>query len=333
MKMLQYEITTKLGVFRRLGLQIGENIIDLNSAYAKYLSDEANEKKAYSIANIRIPPNMLDFLRGEKSSLESAIIVSNYVSNFLKHNEAIIGPKKEQIVLSPDEIHIIEPLNPPLIIDFLTFEAHYKQGLHLLTDYNLWKKHPIAYKKNPTTVIGPTDDVIIPSSITKWLDYEVEFAMIIGKEGKNIPEDEALNYVAGYSVFNDFSARDIELPEIMLRLGPFKSKDFDTAGAMGPYLITSDEIPGHPNLDMECRVNGVTVQKGNTKDMHWKVAQLVSYMSKDQTIYPGTVILSGNPGKVKGIMRKAERLRNGDIVETEIEKIGLLKNKISSKNK
>ncbi|MHA1395197.1 MAG: fumarylacetoacetate hydrolase family protein [Promethearchaeota archaeon] len=331
MKLLQYEIFTKLGIFKRLGLRINNKICDLNLAYVKYLSENSNKKQIYDLANLEVPPDMLAFLKGEESSFSIVKKIHDYISNYIKHNEIIIGPKKEHILLDPEEIRIIEPLNPPLIIDFLTFETHYLQGLHLLTDHALWKKHPIAYKKNPTTVIGPTADVIIPTSITKWLDYEVEFAMIIGKQGKNIPEDEALNYVAGYSVFNDFSARDIELPEIMLRLGPFKSKDFDTAGAMGPCIVTSDEFSGHPSLEMECRVNGVTVQKGNTKDMHWKVAQLVSYTSKDQTIYPGTVILSGNPGKVKGVMRKAERLRDGDIVETEIEKLGMMKNKIIKK--
>ncbi len=324
MRLIQYEILTKLGTFKRLGTQINDNIIDLNLAYVKYLAEETNKKQIYSLANIIIPPNMLSFLKGEDSSFEEAKMVHDYVSNLLSHDEKIMGPKNEQISLQTEKIRMIEPLNPILIIDFLTFETHYKQGLHLITDYDTWKKTPIAYKKNPTTVIGPFDDVIIPSSITRWLDYEVEFGIVIGKKGKNIPEDEALDYVAGYTVFNDFSARDIELPEIMLRLGPFKSKDFDTAGAMGPCIVTSDELPGHPCLDMECRVNGTTVQKGNTKDMHWKVDQLVSYTSTDQTIYPGTVILSGNPGKVKGVMRKAERLRDGDAVETEIEKIGLM---------
>ena len=328
MKLLQYEILTKLGIFRRLGLQLNKKVIDLNSAYVKYLANETNEKQIYSLANLKIPPNMLDFLKGEDESLKLAKTIKNYIENLLKDNEEIVGPKKEKIALDSTEIQIVESLNPPLIIDFLTFEAHYNQGLNMITDYSLWKKTPIAYKKNPTTVIGPTDEVIIPSSITKWLDYEVEFAMIIGKKGKDIPEEKALDYVAGYSVFNDFSARDIELPEVMLRLGPFKSKDFDTAGAMGPWIVTADEFSGQPSLDMECRVNGITVQKGNTKDMHWSVAKLVSYTSKDQTIYPGTVILSGNPGKVKGIMRKAERLRNGDIVETEIERLGMMKNKI-----
>ncbi|MFX1451147.1 MAG: fumarylacetoacetate hydrolase family protein [Promethearchaeota archaeon] len=331
MRLLQYEIVTKLGVFKRLGNQIDDKIIDLNLAYVKYLVEETKYKKVYSLANLTIPPNMLSFLDGEESSFEAARKTNEFISKFLKHNEKVIGPKQEQIILNLDEVRIIEPLGPRLIIDFLTFETHYKQGLHMLTDYSLWKKTPIAYKKNPTTIIGPTDDVIFPSSITKWLDYEVEFATVIGKKGKDIPEDEAYDYVAGYSVFNDFSARDIELPEIMLRLGPFKSKDFDTAGAMGPCIVTGDELTGHPSLEMECRVNGITVQKGNTKDMLWKVAQLVSYTSKDQTIYPGTVILSGNPGKVKGVMKKAERLKVGNVIETEIERIGLLKNKVIAK--
>lgn len=330
MRLIQYEITTKLGIFKRLGIQINEKIVDLNLAYVKYLSEETNEKEIYQLANFRIPPNMLDFLNGENVSYEIATTVKDYIVNYLKSDENIIGPRKEQIILNPDEVHIIEPLTPRLIVDFLTFETHFKQGLAMLTDISLWKKTPIAYKKNPTSVIGPYEDVILPSSLTKWLDYEIEFAIIIGKKGKDIPEEEAYNYIVGYSVFNDFSARDIELSEIMLRLGPFKSKDFDTAGSFGPCIVTSDELPEHPSLDMVCRVNGVIVQKGNTKDMHWKVNQLISYTSKNQTIYPGTVILSGNPGKVQGIMKKAERLRIDDIVETEIEKIGILNNKIIS---
>jgi 2-keto-4-pentenoate hydratase/2-oxohepta-3-ene-1,7-dioic acid hydratase in catechol pathway len=312
MKLIQFKVQEK----SRNGLLIENTILDLKNAYITYLFQETTETKPEAIADIRISDNMLSFLDGGDNSIQAAYETEN-----------------EKLVYSSEEVKLIEPLTyPRYIVDFMTFETHYQQSLAKLTDYSLWKKYPIGYKKNPSSIIGPTDSIIFPSVITKWLDFEVEFGVVIGKKGKDINESEAGAYIAGFTAFNDISARDIEIPEILLRLGPFKSKDFDTAGPMGPCIITPDEVGNPHNLKMELRVNGRVMQQGNTKDMKWSVYQLIEYTSRDQTLLPGTLLLSGNPGRLESdsIQRK-ERLRIGDIVEAEIEKIGLLRNEISAK--
>lgn len=333
MKLIQFKVTTPFGENVRNGLFIGDKVLDLNYAYVTYLLQETEETKPYEIANVRISNNLISFLEGGDYSLQAARETEEYFQKVIKNEELMEGPKKEQLIYSREKVKVVSPLtHPPYIVDFMTFETHYKQSLAKLTDYSLWKKYPVGYKKNPNTIIGPTDPIIFPSSITKWLDFEVEFGWVIGKKGKDITEEEAGNYIAGFTVLNDISARDIEIPEVLLRLGPFKSKDFDTAGPLGPCIVTPDEIGDPHNLKMELRVNGKVMQQGNTKDMRWSVYQLVAYTSKDQTILPGTLLCSGNPGRLheKTIQRKA-RLRIGDVLEAEIEKIGTLRNKIKAK--
>ncbi len=331
MKLNQFLIETPIGIKKRIGLFLNDKIIDLYSAFVYYLNQETSETKPYDIADVRISYDMNDFILGGKLSFNAAKEVLNYF-NKIKDVDDLKGPKKERLIFEMNEIRITKPLNPVYFVDFLTFEKHFNQGLHMLADHGTWKKTPVGYKKNPGSVIGPFDDVITPRHVTKWLDYEIEFAIIIGNFGNNkdISKEDAYNHVFGYTILNDFSARDIEIPEIMLRLGPFKSKDFDTAGPMGPYILTVDEINGHPELEMELRHNGEIGQKGNTRDMIWKVHDLVEYTSRDQTLHPGTVLCSGNPGRYeeKDTIRKSKRLRENDIIETEIERIGMMRNKI-----
>ena len=336
MKLNQFLVETPIGIKKRIGLFLNDKILDLYSAYVYLLSQETLETKPYEIADVRISHDMNDFIIGGELSLEAAREVFAYFNKINNINQ-LKGPKNEKIIFETNEIHFTKPLDPVYFVDFLTFEKHFNQGLHMLADYSTWKKTPVGYKKNPGTVIGPFDDVVTPIRVTKWLNFEIEFAIIIGNsksKSKNIPKEEAYEHVFGYTILNDFSARDMEIPEILLRLGPFKSKDFDTAGPMGPYILTVDEIKGHPELDMELRHNGVIGQKGNTRDMIWKVDDLVEYTSRDQTLHPCTVLCSGNPGRYeeKEIIKKSKRLRPNDIIETEIEKIGLLRNKIIKEN-
>ncbi len=332
LKLTRFKIPNQFREIKANGLLISDDlIIDLKLAYAKYLEQETLETKPLEIANIRFGNTMIDLIQGGPLTFKALNDLANYFKD-IKPSENFRGINNEQLLYNINEIKIIKPISPPYLVDFLTFEHHFDQSLSRLAEKSFWKKYPVGYKKNPNSIVGPYDDIIIPKTITKWLDYEVEFAIIIGRKGKDISEDEAHEYIFGYTILNDFSARDIEIPEILLRLGPFKSKDFDTSGPMGPFIITADEFKNkHPELEMELRVNGVVEQKGNTRDMYWNVFQLVSYTSKDQTILPGTVLCSGNPGKVSDGILKSKRLKSGDVVETEIEKIGTMINKIITK--
>jgi 2-keto-4-pentenoate hydratase/2-oxohepta-3-ene-1,7-dioic acid hydratase in catechol pathway len=316
MKLVQFSI----GDAQRIGILDDKKVIDLKSGYAMYLSQEMRAKKARAAAEA-LPVSMTEFF-----DLQNWIVIarniSEYVGNALKSGEKIKG---EKVAYELTEVKLMAPLQPRLIIDMLTFEEHFKQGLSRVAPIDLWRKTPIAYKKNPFSVIGHEESIVHPS-YTGYLDYEVELGIVIGKKGKDIAKENAYEYVAGYTVFNDISARDIEMKEILLRLGPFKSKDFDTAGPMGPCIVTNDEVGDAHNLEMELRVNGEVRQKYNTKHMHWKVPEMIAYASMDQTLYPGTVIGSGTVPHLK-----PKRLKVGDVVEAEIEKIGILRNKVVAK--
>ena len=155
-----------------------------------------------------------------------------------------------------------------------------------------WYDRPIYYKGNRHSVIGTNTDVKIPP-YTKKFDYELEFGIYIGKKGVNIPREKARDCIGGYTIFNDFSARDIQLKEQGGRLGPAKGKDFDTGNALGPYLVTPDEIPDPYQLTMLARVNGEEWSRGISADMHYKFEDLIVYISQSETLYPGDFIGSG----------------------------------------
>lgn len=267
---------------------------------------------------------LVQFLRNGKQKAGIIVdgkVVDTGIDSTLRFLE-VGKEKREGIAYSLEDVKLLPPVFPKLIIDFLTFEEHFKQGLSRIAPLELWRKTPIAYKKNPYSVVGPDDDIIHPK-FTNFLHYEVELGIVIGKKGKNIKKEKAYEYVAGYTIFNDISARDVEMKEILLRLGPFKSKDFDTAAPIGPCLVTHDEIKDPHNLRMELRVNGEVYQRDTTRNMHWKIPELIEYLSMDQTLLPGMLIGSGSIPHLK-----LKALKRGDTVEAEIEKIGILRNRV-----
>ncbi|MEM2047073.1 MAG: fumarylacetoacetate hydrolase family protein [Candidatus Jordarchaeales archaeon] len=184
---------------------------------------------------------------------------------------------------------------------------------------------PVLFSKPATAVVGHDDPVIYPR-VSSQVDYEVELAVVIGKKGKDITEEDAYEYVAGYTVFNDVSARDIQFRGIQW----FRGKSFDTFAPMGPCLTLKDEIPDPHNLKMQMRVNGEVRQKGSTKNMIFKIPYLLSFISAGMTLEPGDVIATGTPSGV-GIYSKPQKLlKPGDVMEATIEKIGTLRNKVVS---
>ena len=187
-------------------------------------------------------------------------------------------------------------------------------------------ERPLYYKSNPRSVVGHDADVRIPG-YTKRFDYELEWGIFIGVGGADIPESAAREHIFGYTVFNDFSARDIQIDEMRGRLGPAKGKDFDTGNAIGPWLVTHDELPDPYALTMTARVNGAEWSRGSTGDMHWRFEEIVSYMSRSETLHPGDFIGSGTVGGGCGLELGAF-LKAGDVVELEVEGIGVLRNRV-----
>lgn len=187
-------------------------------------------------------------------------------------------------------------------------------------------ERPLLFIKPTTTLAHPGDAIVHPGT-TDELDYECELAIVIGKTAKNVSEDEALNYVLGYTCANDVSARDWQL---RFDKQWARGKSFDTFCPLGPVLVTADEIPDPNALQIQTRVNGETLQSSNTLDMIFNCREIIASLSANMTLLPGTVILTGTPEGV-GMGRTPQRwLVVGDVCEIEIEKIGVLTNHVSA---
>ena len=182
---------------------------------------------------------------------------------------------------------------------------------------------PIVFSKFGNTVAGPGDTILLPS-ISSKVDYEAELVVVIGKKGRNIPREQALSHVAGYTAGHDVSARDWQLEKGAKQW--LLGKTFDTFAPIGPVLVTADEIPNPQDLKIQFRLNGETMQNGTTGKMIFGVDELIAYLSQVMTLEPGDIIFTGTPPGV-GMARNPQIfLKDGDVCEVEVEKIGVLKN-------
>lgn len=194
-----------------------------------------------------------------------------------------------------------------------------------------WYRAPHYYKANRLSVVGHEATVHMPA-YTRQFDYALEWGVFIGKQGRDITAEQAHDHIAGYTVFNDFSARDEQARELEARLGPAKSKDFDTGNAMGPWLVTPDEVPDPYRLTLRARVNGQEWSRGSSADMHWTFEEIIAHISRSETLYPGEFIGSGTCSGPYGHgcgLELGKYLMGGDVVELEVERIGTLRNSVA----
>ena len=189
-------------------------------------------------------------------------------------------------------------------------------------------QHPALFSKNPFAIIGPDAAIRHPAPISDELDYEVELAVVIGTEGRDISESRALEHVFGYTIANDVSVRDVQRTWHGGQW--FKGKNFDTHLPLGPWIVTKDEIPDPQSLRITTRLNGVTKQDSNTRNMVFPVARIIAEISAGLTLYPGDVIITGTPEGVGMGRKPPEWMKPGDVIEVEIERIGTLRNVIQS---
>ena len=241
-----------------------------------------------------------------------------------------------------DAVRLLAPIpEPPQMRDALTFERHLRQARanrHLFDPSaervapeaidvpRVWYEQPIYYKCNRFSVSGPGDVIEWPRGETR-LDYELELAVVIGRAGEDIARGRGLDHVFGYMIFDDFSARDLQMAEMAGGLGPAKGKDFRTANALGPCLVTRDELGDGAGLRMRARVNGETWSDGDSSEMHHGFARIVEHVSTNEALRPGEVIGSGTVGGGCGL-ELGRFLSPGDRVALEIEGIGVLENEI-----
>jgi 2-keto-4-pentenoate hydratase/2-oxohepta-3-ene-1,7-dioic acid hydratase in catechol pathway len=191
---------------------------------------------------------------------------------------------------------------------------------------DLWYQRPTWYKGNRFSFVGHEADVVWPP-YSELMDFELELACVIGRKGRDITPAAALDHVFGFTIFNDFSARDVQTQERPLNMGPMKGKDFDTGNVLGPWIVTRDELGDPHGLDMEARINGERWGGGNSSQMHHTFNAIIAFISRSETLHPGEVIASGTVPTGCGL-ELGRFLAPGDVVELAIEKIGILRNRI-----
>jgi 2-keto-4-pentenoate hydratase/2-oxohepta-3-ene-1,7-dioic acid hydratase in catechol pathway len=322
-KLATFDVPTPAGPLRRIGAAVDGRLVDLAASYAAYLERSDPGCDAQRIAGLLFPPDMVLFLGSGSLGRQAA----RHAIDAAARTDEALGARTSY---PPQEVRLLAPIARPRVMrDFLTFEGHMKQAGRALGRGDqvpaAWYEVPAYYKGDPDTVVGPDATVHIPPYCEKF-DFELELGMVIGRRGKNIPKAEADSYIGGYTIWNDFSARDQQMREGPLGMGPGKAKDFDAGNAVGPYLVTADEIDVG-NLKMVARVNGEVWTDATSAGRQFSFADLIAHVSQGETIHPGELWGSGTVTGGSGL-ELGRWLKPGDVVELEIEGIGTLRNTV-----
>ena len=306
----------------RFGFKSYEKVVDIRLA-AKWLYEKKNDN---SFINIPL-------------TLHKALEKWDHNFTLLKALDTKLDDFDiESFSYKESDLTILPPIiNPPAFRDFYAFEQHVKAArkLRKLDMHPDWYKIPIFYFSNPNCCYGHGENIPYPNGTTE-LDFELEFAVIIGNGGSNIKSSEANKVIAGYTILNDWSSRNLQKEEMPMSLGPAKGKDF--ASSFGPYMVTPDEIEsawkddGKLHLQMTCHVNGKKVSDGNTNDLYHSFGDMIERASMNTKLIPGEYIGSGTVGTGCILELRPENaggwLKKGDVVTLEIERLGILENKI-----
>jgi 2-keto-4-pentenoate hydratase/2-oxohepta-3-ene-1,7-dioic acid hydratase in catechol pathway len=278
--------------------------------------------------------SVLSLIEGGESALDLAREVA----------EAAERDGDHQLPLS--QVKLLAPIPvPPQIRDFSVFPTHIRQaptGLQKLAaelqgkpvpDIEpaadvppIYRQQPIYYITNRFSVIGPDETVHWPR-YSRYMDFELELAAVVWKGGKDINPEHAADHIFGFTIFNDFSARDAQLFEMQGMLGPAKGKSFDMGNALGPWIVTRDEIADVRALRATARINGQTMVDDDCSAMLHSFEEMIAFVSRDETLHPGEVLGSGTVGNGCGL-EHFRFLQDGDVVELEVEGIGVLRNKV-----
>jgi len=341
------------GLSGRAGALHGDLVIDLPIAFEWARSNKPG-MLAHELREGPLPDTLLGLLRLSPDFIQSARLVIGALAALSTEKLLHMEPG---LAYPQNQVRLRAPIpEPPSVRDFYAFEQHVKtarakRNLDMIPE---WYEIPVFYFSNPAAINGPDDPIAYPKG-TEWLDYELEVACVIGKPGKDIPVEAAADYIAGYTIMNDWSARDVQRKEMLMSLGPAKGKDFATS--LGPWLVTPDELADRRaglgkteryEMTMLARVNGQKLSRGNFKDIYYSFPQLIAHASTNVWLKPGDVIGSGTVGT--GCLLELtppaptlpadqrppapisyEQLRwlqRGDVVELEIDGLGVISNAI-----
>lgn len=284
-----------------IGLVHGERIIDLAKA----------EKEIFELSSI--PKSLFECIKlGDK---------------FVQHVKQIVDKINEEgsegFLYRIEDVTILPPIPRPTKNIFCVGKNYREHAIEMGSEEDI-PKHVMLFSKVPTTVIGHEDEIDPHLHITNELDYEGELAIVIGQKGKQINEAEAMDYVFGYTIINDLTARNLQAQHKQFLLG----KSLDTSCPMGPYLVHKSAVSNPYDLTLTTKVNGEVRQNGNTKDMIFSIEHVISTISQGTTLEPGDIIATGTPAGVGKGFNPPKFLKPGDIVEVEIEGIGVLRNRV-----
>jgi acylpyruvate hydrolase len=310
LKLVSYKLKGKPGPLR-IGIVVNENVIDIQEAYRKYLEMERKQDLADHVQYV-LPSDPATFLS----------IGFDAVTKARKAMDAIENEELDNISFNRETVTLSAPNPSPskIICIGKNYLDHAMEMGGEVPDY------PMLFAKFTNSIIGPEDNIEKPN-VTEKLDYEVELAVVIGKEASNVSEAKALNHVAGYTLANDTSARDLQKRTSQFLQG----KTLDNSTPIGPWIVTPDEIGDPSNLSIRSLVNGEERQSSNTSKLIFNIPYLISFISKLITLNPGDIILSGTPDGVGAGMSPPQFLKDGDTVTLEIEKIGIMENKVIEK--
>lgn len=287
----------------RLGALAGDRVCDLEAARSLYFPSETP-----------LPASIHALLLAGPHSMNIAHVSADYA---LRNPQMKSG--EYSLTLPLADVQLLAPIDDPRKI--ICVGQNYKD--HCAEQNQPLPERAILFAKFPTTITSPGAPIRLPK-LSQMIDYEAELAFVIGKGGKHIRREQAMNHVAGYMCLNDVSARDIQNSDKQW----VRAKSFDTFAPCGPAMVTADEIPDPHNLQIELTLNGVVMQHSNTSNLVFGVAELVSYISAVMTLEPGDIVTTGTPGGVGHWRKPPIYLQPGDIVSITIEKIGTLTNPV-----
>lgn len=322
MKLVTYEARPH---DKRTGARLNENeIVDLNYAYARYCRDETNEQAHYRTANNRVPTNMRELFHGGDHSLEAARQALKYVE---QKGKDLQGPNGQKLVYSLDEVDIRAPIVPKKFFHTAgNFREHHEEAEE--ADFSHPVRPWIVFFQNIDAIIGPEDPVVYPEDMTQELDYELELAVVLKKSGEFFDAEEAEDYIGGYLVFNDITARDIQERE--MESGVFSlSKGIQSFCPIGPHIVTPDEVGDPHELDMTLTVNGELRQDSNTSNMSVTIPEIISHYAS-MGYSAGDILSTGTVSGVAAFSDDPEAwfLEPGDLMEAYVENVGTLRNPI-----
>jgi 2-keto-4-pentenoate hydratase/2-oxohepta-3-ene-1,7-dioic acid hydratase in catechol pathway len=305
----------------RLGVLDDQMVLEpVAVMYAKFVGEGADPATAQARVSVDVPSEMIGFFKAGpagKDQAEEAIEVADRARTAGHH---LKGPRGESVSYRLADVRLLAPVpRPPRVRDYLTYQGHADgSGLKVPQAFN---EMPICYKCNVDSIIGPDDPIVWPA-YTHQLDFELEVGFYVGRAGRNLTVNEASNAIAGVTIFNDVSARDIQRREMTMQIGPSKGKDF--CSVMGPCVVTMDEIDEWA-IDLSARINGETWTKGTTADRRYSFAEVLAWASYSEDVQPGEFLAVGTIAGGCGL--ELDRwIQPGDVVELASPQIGTLRN-------